>query len=346
MLMVALPLAGCVIIVQEPPPMNTTPVPALTCIDAATMNAPTAHLIFDVRIERTTANLEADYASWLQTTAFALGTAHILTTEGALVRLDERPVPEKVRLLAAWGCNLDDPSQLQPEAVLHHYALNADLDPSPLGCATDPLTWIGANLPVVTDYPPDLPGTSGRKAFAEAPSVAIIVHIDNRPRRTAFTDPACDGAKHFFDKTDQGMSGWLAYPSGGISADHVVHWFINTEEMIDRDTFVASCEKNDGFPTSVLDELDPSPNALYGPLMSGIDSAGAGKVSGISMCAMLTSGGMSKFIHDRVHDVADIVGTSVNEATLKEVLMSGGLRLPGGAGSGSTPPPSSTPGSG
>jgi hypothetical protein len=328
---------GCPIFITVVTPPAPAPLPALTCVDSATMSAPTAHLIIDMRIERGTVNLEPDYTEWVMGTAAGLATARILTTEAILVRLDERPVMKPV--LAAWGCNLDSPQKLPPQAVIDFYAQNADLDPSPIGCAVDPLIHVGENVPTeVTSYPPDLPGTSGNHILGSAPSVAIVIHVDNRPRRTAFADPACQGAKDLFAKEGNGSLSWLKY-ADGINPDRVLHWFITTDELIDRDHFVAECEKLDGFPSSALDTLDPSPNALYGPLADGLSSAGAGHVSTVPMCSMLTSTGRAKFLSDRLHDVASIVGTTVNEKALKDVLDSAS-RNPSATQAGSATVPS------
>src|SRR5688572_10441474 len=107
---------------------------ALTC---ATNDAPTAHVYFAMRLDRSTVNLKEDYAAIMLNTAMSLPAAGLLPTHAVLIREDERPV-ENNGLLAAWGCELDDPEQLPPEMVIDHY-VRKSLPDAPIGCATDPL---------------------------------------------------------------------------------------------------------------------------------------------------------------------------------------------------------------
>jgi hypothetical protein len=324
----ALAVSACTIIVQ---PNAPTPVPVpgagtLTCADTLDPTTKRAEIFVDVRIGRTTANLSKTYASIVERTAVVLAAAKIVTTRAVLIRLDERPVPQP--LLGAWGCNLDDPRKLAPETVMDFYATKGDLDSSPIGCATDPLVSIGEDLSrVVTNYPPEIQGRNGQRVFSdEPPSVALVIHIDDRERRSGWGDAACEGAKKLLAKDAAGNAAWLAYAGGGITADRVIHWFLTTDELVDRDTFVAECKRYQA-PVDALDLIDPSDRALYGPLGDAIDGEGAGHVARLPLCAALSDSEMNKFLKDQIHAIADLVGTSVNEDVLKRIF--DGKAIPG-----------------
>lgn len=332
----ALACAGCTIIVQGNPMPVPVPIPTpLVCADAAT--TPTAHVLFNVRVDRTTVNLAPHYARWMERTALALAAAEIVTTQAVLIEVEERPVPRRV--LAAWGCNLDDPRALPPEDVLRHYATAADgggdTTGGVLGCATDPLVRAGDALTeIVTQYPPELPGRSGVHVFGPAPTITLVVHVDARERRTGFDEPACDGARALLERDSSGRAKWLDYAGEGVPGDHVVHWFIATDELVSRDTFVSRCKEYGGLPTSVLDIIDASPKALYGPLTQELESAGTGRVASVPFCAMLEETESATFLTKEIHTIADLAGTEVDDDTLRSLL---GGELPSGFVAGDLP---------
>jgi hypothetical protein len=256
-------------------------------------------------------------------TAGALTAAGILPTIGVMVRADERPV-KKHGLLAAWGCNLDDPEQLKPEMVIEHYA-QTSLDPGPIGCATDPLIGMGRSLTdLTTDYPPNLPGSSGRSVFGNKPDIVLVVHFDERARRSGIDDAACADA-HSMGVESDGLAPWLAYADGPMESEKVIHWFFTTEEGIDREHFIAGCKQYEGFPTSTLDIMEPSPNLFYGPLASEVRSGGQ-HVTTFPLCAALSDHELEPFFFSEIPKIASIAGTAADLDALAMILggMAGG----------------------
>jgi hypothetical protein len=307
--------ASCVIIVQ---PNEPTPVPVpkpLSCINEN--EAPTAHVYFVMRLERSTVNLAHSYTSIMTRTVGALAAASILPTIGVLVRNDERPV-EKNGLLAAWGCNLDDPERLPPEQVIEHYAQIA-LPPAPIGCAADPLVGLGKALTdATTDYPPELNGVSARSVFGQKPDLVLVVHFDERARRTSLEDAACANA-HALGVESGDSAPWLQYADGAMPSEKIVHWFFTTDEGVDRETFIAHCKQFEGFPTSVLDIIEPSPNLMWRPLAQEIASSGQ-HVTTFPLCAAFSDKEMNRFFFAEIPKIANIAGTGVDIDVLGSVL--------------------------
>lgn len=333
---VAAPLlaAGCTIIIKP----NTggggdLPVPIpLAC--APDNGAPTAHVIFTMRVEKTTVNLAEHYGQFMVNTTLMLAGAGLQATSAVLLRADERPVQTEV--MGAWGCGVGDlPDVLPPTSVIRHYALNEPLEPSPLGCATDTVLAAGAALgDVVTRYPPSLNGMDNKRPFTNAPDVLLVVHIDGLPRRTGADDTECASANDL--ATTIGVdAGWAQYRDGGIDMSHVVHWFVATDEAMDRNTFVTQCRRFEAFPTDVLDVLEPSPKVLYSPLVDRIASSG-GHATFFPMCEML--GADAGFFKEQGKLIGGIVGLDVDPDKVIEVIENGGA-LPDDLPEGGLRPP-------
>lgn len=314
--------SSCVIIVEPntPPPGPVLPGP-LSCVMNA--DAPTAHIFYSMRLERSTVNVAESYGEIMITAAAGLTAAGILPTHAVLLRADERPV-ENNGVLAAWGCDLDDPKELLPQSVIEHYA-QRNLSPAPVGCVTDPLVEAGRSLTdLTTSYPADLPGRSGRSIFGRAPSFALVIHFDERARRSALGDAACGKALELTAE-DGDRSSWLRYADGGPVAEHVIHWFFTTEEGVDRNSFVSACREYEGFPTEALDVIEPSANAVYGPLSTALKD-GSSRVSTLSWCAAMSPNEFSSFIEKEMKEIASIAGTEFNEELFGQ-LLSGDLPM-------------------
>jgi hypothetical protein len=322
--------ASCVIIIEPSTPVPTPPgnLP-LTC--TTTTEAPTAHIFFSMRLERSTVNVKESYATMMETTAIGLTAAGILPTHAVLIRADERPV-QNGGLLAAWGCNLDTPESLPLEDVIEHYATEP-VPATPIGCVTDPLVEAGRTLTdLTTSYPQQLPGTSGQAVFGRAPTVALVIHFDERARRSALSDSACTKA-HDLAAGDGDRAAWMHYSDGGPLADHVIHWFFATEEGVDRETFVTACRQYEGFPTQALDVIEPSPNAVYEPLADELEKT-SGRVSTLPWCAAISEPDFLEFVLKEMNEIADLAGTEF-DPDLFGMLLSGDLpSVEGNAGGG------------
>lgn len=334
--LLAADLTGCTIIIRPEvgggPPVATP----LVCVPGSEM--PSAHVYFSARIERSTVNLADRYQSLMTDTVLALAGAGIQTTHAVLIRADERPVDNRV--LGAWGCNLDSPEDLKPADVIRHYATEGILRESPLGCVLDPLRQTGANLAdEVTRYPPQLPGTSGRRIFGYAPDLVLVVHLDGLERRSGFGDPGCTEARLALGgvAADGGVA-WLAYQGPNPPPNLTAHWMLATPESVDRATFVRACRQVDGFPADVLDLLEPSPRAVYGPLGQTLASTGA-RVASLPFCDFLA--GPSEFLVQEAVAMARMLGLDVDPARVRQVLAGGlpGLAPPGGGADIARPGP-------
>lgn len=332
-------LAGCTIIINP-----TTPPPPPggggfnPCVDTPESEAmPIAHLVVNVRIDRTVVNFEEDYAQWMRTTVFGLWAAGIRTTRAVMIDLDERSGP--VKPLAAWGCDVGG-FDLEPAQVLHHYAVAATGEAPGTACSLEPLLTAGRDLgALITEYPPELEGSSGQRVFGEAPDMVLALHLDSLPRGSSATDAACAEAHRLAESGADGAATWLRYPrparSGldGVALSKVFHWFVATDEGVDRDTFVARCRSVEGFPTQVLDVLEPSARALYTPLASEIGSSG-GSAASLGLCQMFAERDRAAFFLEELSAIASEMDTTLDPDLLEQAL-SGELPLPAG---GALPP--------
>jgi hypothetical protein len=323
--------AGCVIIIN-PGGNQPVPIPPMVCsLEAAAAEAPIVHIYFAMRIERSTVNLAGKYSKLMQDTSLALAAIGANVTTGVLVRQDERPVSQP--LLAAWGCVLDDPTALPPADVIKYYATQTELEDVDLGCAVDPLISMGERLTdTITQYPPELPGRSGNSVFGSAPELVLVVHVDSLGRKTGFDEEGCSHAARALASDENGSAPWLAY-AGTIPHDRIVHWFIATDELVPRESFVAACKSVDGFPSSVLDTLEESKKAFYGPMAQAVSEHGS-SVGVLPMCKMLVEPEERQFIKNQVSSIAGILGLHFDEMRVDQVLEGGFPAL--------APPPGTT----
>ena len=315
--------SGCTIIINGDPPPPPPPgvgVPALCSAELAAQ--PDVDVIFDMRIERSVVALEGAYAEWMKKTFLGLLAAGINPSRAVLFRLDERPVPKEP--LAAWGCDLGG-FDLDPSGVIEHYATKVPPDGKAVGCAVDPLLAASADLGgLVTSYPPEIPGESGRRVFGPAPDAVLVVHLDSLARRAGYDDAACRTADALATQAPDGSAPWLHYSSGSVPADRVFHWFITTDEDVSRETFVERCRRVEGFPTGVLDLLEPSVARLYDPLGDAIASGSGGRVARISLCEMLSAKAERRFLESNLGGIAATLGVNVNPELLDKVLSGDG----------------------
>ena len=304
------------------------PVPGIGIGDICSTNPavtamPEAHVIFDVHIDRSVAGIDSHYARWMRKAYLGLFAAGVRPSRSVLLRLDERPVPRFP--LGAWGCDLGG-AELDPERVIEFYAADESIDPTPLGCALDPIIRAGSDLGgLVTSYPAELPGTSNRRVFGARPDVVLVVHIDSLGRTSGYEDPACEQAARLAQVDADGRATWLEYSDGRMPFGRVFHWFIATAEGVDRPTFVERCRRVEGFPTDVLDLLEPSARALYDPVSRAIEDQASGLGQMIGMCAMLSPAEELRFLEGRIRAIASAVDATVNEELFEEVISGDGV---------------------
>lgn len=309
---------GCTIIIRPENNMNGPPVPIpLACNPDVT--APTAHVIFVSRVEKTTVNLAEHYASFMTSTVLMLAGAGLNPTNAVLLRGDERPIESK--FMGAWGCTTDSPDVLAPSEVIRHYALTDPPEEAPLGCMTDTVTDVAKAMPdLITLYPPELRGTNNVRVFSNRPDVLLVVHLDALERRTGFGDGECDSATDILARNADGTAAWVGYSDAGMAMSEIVHWFVATDEGIDRDAFVSQCRSFEAFPTDVLDVMEPSARQLYMPLADQIRDGG-GHATFLSVCEML--GADRAFFEEQASLIGGIVGLEVDTDKVIDTIQNG-----------------------
>ncbi len=307
-------MQGCILIVQEPdpPPLFNYVLP-FSCVplgvdeqgdtQVLTEGVPTAQIVFAARIERSAVSLAEPWEALMRDVVFGMSTLGVLVTQAVLLPLDERQRPP---VLAAWGCGLDDPQVLTPSSVIQHYATTSAPAAPPTGCAVDPLIDAGRDLrSVVTNYPSGLRGTSGRAVFGDTPDLFIVIYLDPLARRIGCDEPGCRNAGQLA-AVESGAASWLAFPRP-ISSDRVQHWFIATPEGVDDRTMVEACRERSGLGRDLLDLLEASPRALYGPLGTQIADSG-GRVASLDMCDALVADRRRRFLGEQLVSVAERLG--------------------------------------
>ncbi|MFO0725042.1 MAG: hypothetical protein U1E65_14780 [Myxococcota bacterium] len=312
--------SSCTVFLNQntPPPPGGTPNP---CAEGD--GAPKAHVIFDVRIDRTVVNLAADYESFAQSTLAGLLAAGIKPTHAVFLDLTERS--GDVHPLAAWGCELG--TEPVASAVLRHYAQAPPMPRDNGACATTPAVTAGQDLSaLVTDYPADLNGHSGRRIFGPAPELVLVVHLDSLPRGAGFDEAPCaNDAAILTGKTPDALSTWLHYAERsdldipGVFQAHVFHWFLATDEGVSTEAFQAACRAHEDLPVGYLDILEPSPRALYGPLAKALNASGAHAESA-SLCAVLSPSGGKAFLTSALGHIASVMGTQFNPDLIAQIL--------------------------
>jgi hypothetical protein len=330
----ALTAASCTIIVESSPP----PPPVgggggfNPCLETEEVRAmPVAHVVIDVRIDRTVVNFESEYSRWMRTSVLGLWAAGIRTTRAVMIRLDEQADPPKP--LAAWGCDVGG-FELEPESVIHHYAVSSEPVRAATSCALDPLIKAGRDLgALVTEYPPELTNEgSGRRIFGQAPDMVLVLHLDSLARKSGLEDAACSDARTLTEGDQDRLATWLRYPEQsarglpGVPLSQVFHMFIATDEGVDQATFIDRCRRVEGLPTNVLDVIEPSARALYEPLVQQIVGAG-GAARSTSLCKMFGTHEQVEILRDQITTIASEMGTTVN-AELLEAALAGQLSLP------------------
>lgn len=324
-------LAGsCTFIIQPPtPPAPPTYVAPFTCLPVAVDPAsgeqnlieedvPKVQVLFASRLERSTTTLVSTYAQAMREVVLGLSALGAHVTVAALTRLDERPIERPV--LAAWGCGLEDPNTLTPEAVLMHYAVNSDLPAEPAGCALDPVIDAGERLnALVTDYPPALNGRSGRSVFGEAPDLFLVVYLDSLARRSGQDDPECARASRLADVDESGRAGWLNFGGADLPADRVGHWFVYTDEEVDDARMGQRCRSIEGFDLTLFDALEASPRALYGPTSRPL--VGRGAATKLPMCELLVESKRQAFLLGGLKAVGSKLGLDLRPELLEALLL-------------------------
>jgi hypothetical protein len=148
--------------------------------------------------------------------------------------------------------------------------------------------------------PPELGGID-RSAFFDVPhDLFIVVYLQPLARRCALGTSDCnvDGRSpsDIFAETDSsGGAAWLSFTNGSIPVGQVVHLSVATAEGQSQTDFENHCNSVSGFPKRVLDVIEPSPNAYFTPLMSGLNAAHSGTGHTGDFCTLIGTNPMAAF---------------------------------------------------
>jgi hypothetical protein len=194
------------------------------------------------------------------------------TIAPTLANIDDADLPVALQLLAGSG-NFDGDGQ---------------------SCEAQNLIGFGQGLNSAA-LPPQYGGID-RSAFFDSPrDLFIVVYLQPVARRCALPSDACNvngrsPTDIFLDTDGYGGVTWLSFSSGtSISPSQVVQVAIATGEGQSQTDFETKCKAVTGFPLNVLDELGPSPNLYFTPLMAALNAAHPGTGQTADFCQLIGS---------------------------------------------------------
>jgi hypothetical protein len=189
-----------------------------------------------------------------------------------LANIDDADLPLALQLLAGSG-NFDGDGQF---------------------CEAQNLIAFGQGLNSAA-LPPQYGGID-RSAFFDSPhDLFIVVYLQPVARRCALPSDACNvngrsPTDIFLDKDGYGGVTWLSFSSGtSISPSQVVQVAIATAEGQSQTDFETKCKAVTGFPLNVLDDIGPSPNAYFTPLLAALNAANPGTGQSADFCELIGS---------------------------------------------------------
>ncbi|MBA2664028.1 MAG: hypothetical protein H0U74_17190 [Bradymonadaceae bacterium] len=156
------------------------------------------------------------------------------------------------------------------------------------------LAALGLDLGRRAIYRPETANPQARPYFQEAADGFIVVYLTAGQRPCAATDAACqlDGkapAAYFTAKNSEQNAAWLELAGdSGVQTKRIFHLAIVTPEGVSYDAFSRACTGYPDFPATMLDVMEPSPKAYYGPFVQALQSGG-GKGTMIDLCQAMSS---------------------------------------------------------
>jgi hypothetical protein len=139
------------------------------------------------------------------------------------------------------------------------------------------LTSLGARLGRTAIYHPNTPAAEGRYYYEEPRDGLIVIWVNPFKRRCSLsecTSEVGDLAELLTARDGVGGAAWLSMGANKtLPASRVFHLFISTEETDDEEGFFDSCASQTGFPSRVLDHIEPSRTPLYTQLQERLDVA-------------------------------------------------------------------------
>ena len=190
-----------------------------------------------------------------------------------------RQVGEETPLL--WGLNDPESEFSNYTEVMDYYTSDEGLaliEDSPERQDGQNLLDLGGRLGMSTIYHPSRPAAEGRYYFDEQAEGLLVLWINPFKRRCDIGECGDQrGAlvEQLTARDAEGRAAWLSLAGGArLPADRIFHLFIGTEESSDYESFVSSCADQAGFPSEILDHIEPSEHRLYGKLQGRFDEVG------------------------------------------------------------------------
>ena len=299
------------------------PVPFPIRPDALPQPPPlTASVLFVANLARSSVNLSGQYAaimtgllSYLGSRGLSIANMGLIPTYGdqygprlLLGRSSSNPAPPSslALLLAAAAANgntdyqsllqtiaptlgnIDD-SDLQP--ALQLLAGSGNFDGNNQNCEAQNLIAFGQGLSSAA-LPPQYGGID-RSAFFDSPhDLFIVVYLQPLARRCALPSDACNvngrsPTDIFLDTDGYGGVTWLTFTNGTISPSQVVLVAIATAEGQSQSDFETKCKAVTGFPLNLLDDVGPSPNLYFTPLLAALNAAHPGTGQSADFCQLI-----------------------------------------------------------
>jgi len=299
------------------------PVPFPVRPDALPQPPPlSASVLFVANLARSSVNLSSQYAaimtgflSYLGSRGLSIANMGLIPTYGdqygprlLLGRSGSNPAPPSslALLLAAAAANgntdyqsllqtiaptlgnIDD-SDLQP--ALQLLAGSGNFDGNNQNCEAQNLIAFGQGLSSAA-LPPQYGGID-RSAFFDSPhDLFIVVYLQPLARRCALPSDACNvngrsPTDIFLDTDGYGGVTWLTFTNGTISPSQVVQVAIATAEGQSQSDFETKCKAVTGFPLNLLDDVGPSPNLYFTPLLAALNAAHPGTGQSADFCQLI-----------------------------------------------------------
>jgi hypothetical protein len=181
----------------------------------------------------------------------------------------------------------------------------------------------GSHL-VEARLPPDLGGLDGAAFFDRPRSLFLVIYLQPLARKCGMSSASCtvDGhspAEIFTETNPDGTAAWLHFATGGIPLGQVVHVAIDTSEGETAEAFRGRCTAINGFPTNLLDVMEPSPELYFDPLTAALNAAHSGTGQTGDLCSMLGELGLEatqrKSVNRLINSIASMAGPAPDTTT-------------------------------
>ncbi|HET6146925.1 MAG TPA: hypothetical protein VFH68_05295 [Polyangia bacterium] len=178
---------------------------------------------------------------------------------------------------------------------------------------------------VEAHLPPDLGGLDGAAFFDRPRNLFMVIYLQPLARKCGMSSASCavDGRSPgdiFTETKPDGTAAWLHFATGGIPLGQVVHVAIDTKEGEPADVFRKRCTMINGFPTNLLDVMEPSPALYFDPLTAALNAAHPGTGQSGDLCSLLGELGLTDpaqrtSVNRLINSIASMAGSAPDTTT-------------------------------